>query len=91
MPQLRTLGLELRELRLALLKRPMVAAPREDSVGPGDRMAGKGPDDDQRQRRRRRPANELKDPVPTPQDVTRRITMESRRQVKRMLWWISRG
>src|SRR4051794_34722254 len=85
MAQLRALCLELREFNLALLQRAMVPSPGEDPVGPGDRVAGEGPDDDQRQRRRSRAANELKNAVPTPHDVTRRITMESRRQVKRMI------
>src|SRR3569623_1827635 len=53
--QLVTLLLDLRQLLLASHQRVMIAAPRQQPVVPGDRMSGKGADDDQRQRRHRRP------------------------------------
>ena len=58
MLELRTLLLDLRKLGLPLLQRAVIAAPGEDAVGPGDRMAGEGADDDHRQRRHRRPADQ---------------------------------
>ena len=64
--ELRFLLLELGEFGFALLQRPMITAPGEDSVRPGDGVARKRPDHDQRERRRRRAAYQLKDPLPSP-------------------------
>ena len=66
MLELRTLPSRCAELRLTLLKRTMIAAPGENPVGAGDRMAGEGSDDDHRQRRHRRPANEPENAVRPP-------------------------
>src|SRR5690554_7006582 len=49
--ELGPLLLELSEFRLPLLERMVIAAPGEDSVRAGNRIAGEGADDDQRQRR----------------------------------------
>ena len=44
--EFRLLLLELRELGFPLLECAMIAAPRENSVRPRDRMSGEGADDD---------------------------------------------
>src|SRR5690242_20907937 len=77
MLQLRPLLLQLRELRLPLLERAVIAAPGEDSVRSGNGMAGEGADDDQRQRGKCRAANKLENALPTPHGAK-----ESRRSHK---------
>ena len=50
-PKLHPLLFEPGEFDLTVLERAVIAAPGEQAVRPGDRMAGEGTDDDQRQRR----------------------------------------
>ena len=59
MLQLRLLLLQLRKIGVALLESAMVAAPGEDPVRPGNRVAREGSDDDQREGRKRRAPDEL--------------------------------
>ena len=72
--QLRALGLELGELGLALVQAAVIAAPRQQAVGPGDRIAGEIADDDQRQRRHRRTADQSQ-AARGPSHALQRITM----------------
>ena len=91
MAQLGALLLDLGELGLTLQESAVIAALGKNSVGPGDRMAGERPDDDQRERRHGRPADQSKALSRSPHDVIRRIMSESDMQVKRMVWWKERG
>src|SRR5690348_14000187 len=79
MLELGPLLLKLCKLRLPLLQGAMIAAPGENSVGPGDRVAGERPDDDQRKRRRRRATDQAQTARSTPHDVMK----ESRRSPER--------
>ena len=76
MAQLRALGLELGQLGLALVQSAVIAAPGEQSVGPGDRIAGEIADDDQRQRGHRRAADQSQTAC-CPPHAGQRITMTS--------------
>lgn len=58
MPQPITLGIQLGEFRLPLLKVAMVTAPGKQAVRTRNRMAREGADDRQRQRRHRRAADQ---------------------------------
>src|SRR5690348_10662176 len=79
MLELGPLLLKLCKLRLPLLQGAMIAAPGENPVGPGDRVAGERPDDDQRKRRRRRATDQAQTSRSTPHDVMK----ESRRSPER--------
>ena len=78
MLELGLLLLELRKLNLPLLQSAVITAPGEDSVRPGNGVAGERADDDQRERRKRRPANKFENPLPTPHKLK-----ESRESRKR--------
>src|SRR5688500_1804500 len=79
----RALLLDLGELDLPLLERAMIATPGEDSIGSGDRMAGKGPDHDQRQRRQRRASDHRGNAAPLTHDSRE---SQGTRPCKRKVW-----
>ena len=79
------------QLRLPLKQGAMIAAPRKNAVGAGNRMAGERADDDHRQGRHGDPANERENAVRSPNHDVRRITSESQTQAKIMIWSNERG
>src|SRR6185312_2188933 len=88
--ELGSLLLNLGKLGLPLLELAMIAAPGEDPVFAGDRVTGEGADDKHRQRGHRGPADHGENSARSPHHDVMRIMSESRRQVKRMIWWTKR-
>src|SRR5690348_16647936 len=82
MLELGPLLLKLCKLRLPLLQGAMIAAPGENSVGPGDRVAGERPDHDQRKRRRRRATDQAQTARSTPHDVMKESRSSPERKQK---------
>jgi hypothetical protein len=91
MPELRMLLLDLPKFGLPLLQSAVIAAPREDSVRAGDRMAGECADDDHRQGWHCHPADQPENTVRSSRHDVKRIMSDRKAQVKRMIWWMKRG